>query len=158
MLLRILEIYSNVIQVTLKVLMLILIGAVTLILLGRYIEFIPRYLWTEELSNFCLVWIIFLGSIIGVKERKHFFVDIFPDTIHPRLKKGFDIAYYAAIYLISIIFITYGQKYFVNGCAQTSPLTGLNLGTIYIAILVSGYSWLIFITGNVYEDFFKKGR
>jgi len=156
MLSKIISIYVKIIEIILELLMLILISAVTLQVLGRYIEFIPRYLWTIEVSNFCLIWIIFLGSILGVKESKHFFVDIFPDNISPKLNKLLNCIYYIAIYIISFIFIAYGNQYFMNGLRQCSPLSGLNLGTIHITILISGYSWIMLLTGNIYEDFIKK--
>ena len=43
---------------------------------ARWVSFIPRALWTEEMSRFLLVWVIFLGAAIGVRERSHFVLEI----------------------------------------------------------------------------------
>lgn len=43
---------------------------------ARWVTFIPRALWTEEMSRFLLVWVIFLGAAIGVRERTHFVLEI----------------------------------------------------------------------------------
>lgn len=43
---------------------------------ARWVPFLPRALWTEEISRFLLVWVIFLGGAIGVRERSHFILEV----------------------------------------------------------------------------------
>ena len=54
----------------------ILLALVVYQICARWISFIPRALWTEEMSRFLLVWVIFLGAAIGVRERSHFVLEI----------------------------------------------------------------------------------
>ena len=42
----------------------LLICPVVLQILARYVSFIPRYIWTEEIARFCFIWVdhIYLAS------------------------------------------------------------------------------------------------
>lgn len=54
----------------------VLLALVVYQICARWIPFIPRALWTEEISRFLLVWVIFLGGAIGVRERTHFVLEV----------------------------------------------------------------------------------
>ena len=43
-------------------------------------------LLTEEAARFCFVWIIMIGSMIAVRDRSHFDVDLLPHPKTPRQK------------------------------------------------------------------------
>jgi TRAP-type C4-dicarboxylate transport system permease small subunit len=49
---RILEGYYRFLRVALATLMGLLVIPVTLQIIARYIGFIPRYIWTEEMARF----------------------------------------------------------------------------------------------------------
>ena len=50
--------YYAFLKIVLTVLMGVLIIPVTMQIIARYIEFVPRYIWTEEMARFCFIWII----------------------------------------------------------------------------------------------------
>jgi len=134
-----------------------LLFSMSLQVAGRYIPFIPRYLWPLEVTNFSLIWLVFLGSIVGVRGRKHFFVDIFGGNISPKLTKAIDVIYFFVLYSMAFIFIFFGYKYVVNwGLIQNSDITGMNMGFLYFSVPFSGISWLIFLTEDLYKSYFQK--
>jgi TRAP-type C4-dicarboxylate transport system permease small subunit len=134
-----------------------LLFSMSLQIAGRYIPFIPRYLWPLEVTNFSLIWLVFLGSIIGVRGRRHFFVDIFGEDISLKLRKIIDVIYFFVLYSMAIIFIFFGYKYFVEwGLIQNSDITGVNMGFLYFSVPFSGISWLIFLTEDLYKSYFQK--
>jgi TRAP-type transport system small permease protein len=45
----------------------VLIVPVTLQMVSRYTALIPSYIWTEELSRFLFIWMVMLGSMIGIR-------------------------------------------------------------------------------------------
>ena len=47
---------------------LLLLVPVSLQIFSRYTDFIPRYMWTEEMSRFFFVWLILLGATLGVRR------------------------------------------------------------------------------------------
>jgi len=157
MIFRIIDIYAKIITKLITICMYILLFSVGLQISGRYIPFIPRYLWPLEVSNFSLIWLVFLGSIIGLRGRKHFFVDIFGENINPKLNKIIDLVYFFVLYSVIFIFIFFGYKYFVMwGLIQNSDITGVNMGFLYFSVPFSGVSWLIFLTEDLYKSYFQK--
>ncbi|GAB4221644.1 MAG: hypothetical protein Kow009_12250 [Spirochaetales bacterium] len=162
---KICEAYARFLHKILVVLGLSLLFAVALQVAGRYIPFIPRYLWTLEVTNFSLIWMIFIGSILGVREGKHFFVDVFTSQgghINPTLDRILRILYYLIVLIVTLIFIFYGYDYLVNwGMIQSSDITGMNLGWLYVSVPLSGISWLLFLVEGFLKEFIlvkeKKG-
>jgi len=157
MVFRIIDIYAKIINRLIIISMYTLLFSMSLQIAGRYIPFIPRYLWPLEVTNFSLIWLVFLGSIIGVRGRRHFFVDIFGENISPKLSKVIDVIYFFVLYSMAIIFIFFGYKYFVKwGLIQNSDITGVNMGFLYFSVPFSGISWLIFLTEDLYKSYFQK--
>jgi len=156
---RFLDLYESLIKKLIILFMYILLFSLTLQVSGRYINFIPRYLWTLEAVNFSLIWLIFLGSITGIRGRKHFFVDIFGEKISSGLRKWLEklvnVTYFFAVGSVTLVFIFYGYRYFVNwGLIQRSEITGMNLGWVYVSVPFAGISWLIFLVEDFYKTYF----
>ncbi len=154
MIFRIIDVYANILAKLMVLLMYVLLFAVTLQVLGRYVPFIPRYLWPLEVTNFSLIWLIFVGSVLGIHEKKHFYVDLFPDC-SPAMEKFLKILYYVVVYTVCAIFVVFGYRYFVKwGLIQISDLTGMNLGFVYVTVPFAGISWTLFLTADLYKELF----
>ena len=48
-------------QMLLTALIAVMIVPVTLQIFSRFTDFIPRYIWTEEVARFCFIWLIMLA-------------------------------------------------------------------------------------------------
>src|SRR3546814_7911506 len=82
---RLLDPVDRVLRVAITALIALLIVPVVLQILARYVDFIPRYIWTEEVARFCFIWIIMIGAMIAVRDDTHFDVDLLPT---PRTTAG----------------------------------------------------------------------
>jgi TRAP-type C4-dicarboxylate transport system permease small subunit len=136
---------------------LALMIAVGIQILGRYVPFIPLWLWPQEIINVSLVWMIFLGSIVALREKEHFTVDIFSifmkDTKKSFLSVFLSTLYYLIGFVIAIVFAYYGYFFFRDwGMIQESDITGLNLGYIYAAVPIAGLSWFMFLAESLFRD------
>ncbi len=154
---QIATLYTRILEIFIIVLIAALLLSVALQVLGRYVPFIPRYLWTVEVANVSLTWVIFVGAAIGVKESRHFVVDFLPNTIPPAFQLVTRVSYYFLMYFVTAVFIFYGYRFFLMGYVQESQVTGLNLGVVYLSVPVSGLSWLLFITDNLITELHPKG-
>jgi len=139
-------------QICLTVLMALLIIPVTLQIVSRYIGIIPRYIWTEEISRFCLVWIIMLGAMIAVRDGTHFDLDILPKAKSAGGEFVRKLIVYAGIATVAAIFVIFGYRFALFGYAQNSELAGLNMLTIHIAWPVAGVAMLLFIAEKIVDD------
>ena len=141
----IIEAYFRLLQFLLTVLLFLLVIPVTLQIVARYTEFIPRYIWTEEAARFLFIWIIMIGATIAVREQTHFDVDILPKPKSPRWKAIGELVVDCAILVIAAVFLLYGWGYTVFGYGQTSELTGMNMATMHAAFLIAGVNWVVFV-------------
>ncbi len=139
-------------QISLMTLMGLLIIPVTLQIISRYIGIIPRYIWTEEVSRFCLVWIIMLGAMIAVRDGTHFDLDILPKAMTVRGEVFRRMIVYVGIATVAAIFIIFGYRFAQFGYAQSSELAGLNMMTIHIAWPIAGLAMLLFVAEKVVDD------
>src|SRR3546814_15567180 len=104
---RLLDPVDRVLRVAITALIALLIVPVVLQILARYVDFIPRYIWTEEVARFCFIWIIMIGAMIAVRDDTHFDVDLLPTPRPPagqgwaRLVVHLAIAIFAAAFLWS---------------------------------------------------------
>ncbi len=142
---RLIEAYVRLLRVLLTVLICLLVIPVTLQIVARYTELIPRYIWTEEAARFLFIWIIMIGATIAVRERTHFDVDVLPRPSTPRAKAVSQLIVDAAILVIAAVFVVYGWGYAAFGYAQTSELTGINMLAMHVAFFLAGVTWVIFI-------------
>lgn len=63
--------------------------------------------WAEELSRLMFVWLIFLGSILALRQRAHLGVEILQGALPPSLRR--------ASAIISHILMLYGLWLFLAG-------------------------------------------
>jgi len=147
------ERYYRSIKVLITALLGLMIIPVVLQIISRFVEFIPRYIWTEEAARFCFVWMIMIGSIIAVREGTHFDVDLFPDIKSVKWKSAFRMLVQTFMLLMALVFIVYGYDFAHLGYAQSSETMGINMLSIYIAFPIAGISWMLFILEKLIEEF-----
>lgn len=145
--------YHRLLKVLITVLMALMIVPVTLQILSRYTGVIPRYIWTEEAARFCFVWIIMIGSMIAVRDRAHFDVDVLPHPKTPRQQGIAGLVVHGTMMLMAVVFVRYGYDFAKFGAIQTSEMSGINMLSIYIAFPLAGVTWILFLLENIVTDF-----
>ncbi len=130
----------------------ILIVPVMLQIFSRYVGFIPRYIWTEELARFCFIWMIMIGAMIAVREGTHFDVDVLP-SLAPKWNAISHIVTHLAMFIFAVVFLYFGYQFALFGANQTSELAELPMWLIFIAWPLAGAFWILFLAEKFAEDF-----
>ena len=123
---------------------------------ARWIEVIPRALWTEEMSRFLLIWVIFLGAAIGVRERSHFVVEVLSESksrLVNLIWQGFIVSMevgFCAIFLIRGYPYAEVLRWDISDVAQISMLW------VGASIPIFGALSLIFLAELIIKSSFKK--
>ncbi len=146
---------DRVLRVAITALIALLIVPVTLQILARYIDFVPRYIWTEEVARFCFVWIIMLGAIIAVRDDSHFDVDVLPQ---PRTAAGegwAKLLVHVIMFALALCFVWYGKQFSEEGLLQTSEIADLPMIAIYAAWPLAGALWTLFLIEKLAADIAK---
>ena len=135
----------------LAVALLALIVPVSLQIFSRYTPWVPSYIWTEEVARFMFVWVIMLGSIIGVFENAHFDCDLWPD-FGARVDALGRLLGRVGVLITACIFIWAGIEFTRFAWNRTSELGDLPLWYIHIAWPIAGFSWIVFLGEQMRDD------
>lgn len=121
----------------------VLVIPVSLQIFSRYTSLIPSYIWTEEMARFCLVWLVMIGAMIGVRDRAHFDVDVWPE-LSPRGNAWLDIVSSLAVLVFAAAFLWWGIEFTRFAWKRISELAELPLWLIHVAWPVTGVAWMLF--------------
>ena len=146
-----LEWFCKGLRVLLAFLMISLAIPVAMQVLSRYIDFIPTFLWTEELATFIFVWIVMIGSMVAVWDGTHFDVRVIPDAKTPLgsvLQNGFVLT---LIFMFGLIFAWYGIEYAEFGSRQKSVMMRANKIITHISVPIAGVVWTMFSGYRLFE-------
>ena len=129
----------------------ILLLPVTLQTFSRYTALIPSYLWTEEASRFLFVWMIMLGAMVGMREKSHFEVDVWPE-LGPRGAALLRIVSNVFTLAFALVFAWWGVEFVRFGWNQTSEIAELPMWTIFVAWPLMGLTWIVFLGEQFVQD------
>ena len=122
----------------------ILIVPVSLQIFSRYTALIPSYIWTEEMARFFFIWMIMIGSMVGIRDSAHFDVDLWPE-LEPRANALLRVVANMFVLVLSLVFLWYGIKFVQFGWSQNSELAELPMPFIFAAWPLAGFTWLLFL-------------
>lgn len=144
--------YAKALEILLAVCVGILIVPVTLQVLSRYTDFIPNYIWTEEMARFLFIWTIMIGAMVGVREATHFDVDIWP-VLTRRSEAAVRIIARIGTLALSFVFLWAGYEFTKFAWNRTSELGDLPLWLIHVAWPLMGLTAIIFTAEQMYDEF-----
>lgn len=143
---------------SLVVAVVLLLAAFTVVVtyqvLSRYVGVVPRFIWTQEISRFCFIWMVFLGAAIGVRRKAHFQIDIFPSTSPRWLQRGVTLLVSTVTGAVLVTTLIGGFEFFQIGFNRTSTTSGLRLAWVYLAIPVSAVFMAVFTVENLVAGLF----
>ena len=143
--------YFTFLKIVLTVLMGVLIIPVTMQIFARYVDFVPRYIWTEELARFCFIWIILVGAMIALRENEHFTVDLLPAPKTSRGKAISRMFVDSMAFVLAMIFVVWGWPLVEFGLLQTSEMAELPMVLIYMAWPLTGITWILFLAERLVD-------
>jgi len=92
---------------------------------------------TEELSRICLIWLVFWGSAIGLKRKKHLSVSVIFDRLPKKIRQYINIFINIAILIFLGILVVFSYQLLTKTYKITTPALGISSLFIYIIIPIS---------------------
>lgn len=146
---KLLLLIDGLLSFLLVVTLLLLLVPVSLQIFSRYTDFIPRYMWTEEMSRFFFIWLIMLGATLGVREKMHFDVDFLPKLSAKANRFLLFICQFFMLVFSGVIFY-WGIEFTQFGWNQTSELADMPMWWIFVAWPISGFLWIVFLLHHMF--------
>ncbi len=146
------NIYFRLLEKLMLFLLLAMLVGMLIMILGRYVPFIPPFLWTMEIVQFSMIWLIFVGAAVAVREKGHFFVDLVPRRYENTIGRLLYLIYIGVILVFSYVYIVYGTVYFVKwNLIQKSEIMHINMGFVYFSVPLCGANCLLFMVAELVE-------
>ena len=128
---KFLDRWQKILTWTMALAVAVLIIPVSIQIFSRFTALIPAYIWTEELSRFCFVWMVMIGAMIGVRERIHFDVDVWP-PLSPKNDALLRIGSNSLVFVFTCVVIWWGVDFTKFGWNQTSELADLPMWLMFL--------------------------
>ncbi|UCF73741.1 MAG: TRAP transporter small permease [Deltaproteobacteria bacterium] len=141
---RTMDYFGHVLEIGLVTIFSILLSLVSYQVFARYIGFIPRFLWTEEVSRACFIWMVMIGASLGVRQQRHFAIDALVEKFGGRSKFILQLFINVAVLCGSISFLWYGWGFLEMGSRRVSLVTGLPMTWAYASFFLSGLFMSLF--------------
>lgn len=112
--------------------------------------------WSEEMSRFFFIWLIFIGAIGAFKDQEHLGVDMLVKKLSPNLKKvAFVINHILILYILWLVLEGSWKMTLIN-MESKAPATGISLAYIYGIGIVMSVCIAIIAVFNLYRALFVK--
>lgn len=122
----------------------IIVAIVTAEVALRYL-FSHSMIFTEELSRYLMVWVVFLGSALAIRDGSHIHIKILVNRLGPRMQQNVKLASYALIIAFLIFITVEGLKILPRQLQQMCITIDISLFYFYLAIPVGSILMIIFL-------------
>lgn len=117
----------------------------------RYVLQKPLFLWSEELVRFILIWMVFLGIGVGVKNDAHFAMDVLPPLLGRGLGSVVRLFNDVCMGAILVLLILAGLRFSWFGLFQYSPNIEILMVWVFISIPLGGALALIYLVERIQQ-------
>lgn len=97
-----------------------------------------RFFWVEEIGEYALAWLTFIGAAIGIRRGTHFAVHILADRLSPPLRRAITAGHYVLLVGFGGLLAIYGWQVAELNSQSYSPALDLNLRWLYLSAVVGG--------------------
>lgn len=126
------------------VLLTIMVVTIFVQVLARYV-FLASTPWSEEIAVYCFIWVVFLGTGLGVRDHAHLVADLLPETLGPFWDKALMAFSLGMVTVIALVFLWYGSHYAILGLTRLSFSMGFPMFYIYASLPITGAIMLLFL-------------
>lgn len=149
----------NFLNGSIKMVMAFSLASMAILVFGnvvlRYV-FNSGITWSEEMSRFFFIWLIFIGAINALKDNEHLGVDMVVKKLTPGLQKiVYVISNFLILYILYLVLDGSWKMTMLNIESKASA-TGISLAYIYGIGIIMSVCMAIIVILNTYRALFEK--
>ena len=103
-----------------------------------------RFYWVEEIGEYSLAWLTFIGAAVGIRRGTHFAVHIVTERFPPALRRAVIIGHYVLLVAFGLLLTVYGWQVAELNSQSFSPALDVNLRWLYLSAVVGGALTVIY--------------
>ncbi len=128
----------------------VLVVVVVAQVVSRYV-FNRPFTWSEELSRFLLVWIVYIFTSIAFRENRHLGIDFFVKLFPASLRLIVDAVMSTLVFLFLVMLLGYGMELIGFAMDQPSAALGVPMGIVYLSFPVAAVLMMLEQIYRLYE-------
>jgi TRAP-type C4-dicarboxylate transport system permease small subunit len=97
-----------------------------------------RFFWVEEIGEYALAWLTFIGAAIGIRRGTHFAVQILTERLPRSVRRAILVGHYVLLAAFGILVAFFGWQVAELNSQSYSPALDLNLRWLYLSAVVGG--------------------
>lgn len=140
---------------------LVIFGATVIVTIVT-IEVVLRYIFglslifTEELARYLMVWIVFLGGALAVKDDSHIRINVLVQRLSPRLGRLVRITAHGLTMFLLVVLTVEGTKILPRQLDQMCITIDTSMFYFYLAIPVGSILMIIFILPRIRDSISRR--
>ncbi|MCG1008837.1 TRAP transporter small permease [Salinicoccus sp. ID82-1] len=138
-------------------LFVIMVSLVFLQVLTRFVINYPIS-WTEEISRYLMIYIVFLGSALLVRRSAHIAVDFLLEIVKPKTKGILDIIILIASIIFFAILLIFGIQLTFVVIGQVTPNLQFSMAWAYAAVPVGALLMFLNALAVLFEKMQNRGH
>jgi TRAP-type C4-dicarboxylate transport system permease small subunit len=97
-----------------------------------------RFFWVEEIGEYSLAWLTFIGAALGIRRGVHFSVQMLAEHLPDGLRRGLFATHYLLLAAFGALLTYYGWQVAELNSQSFSPALDLNLRWLYLSSVAGG--------------------
>jgi TRAP-type transport system small permease protein len=116
-----------------------------------FVNVVSRYvfnysiIWVEELTQYQMIWIAYLGAGLALREGRHVAVDTLQDLLPVRLRRFVRRLIWFAIVAFLVTLTILGLRIAAFAWNQETPVMNIPTGIPYLAIPIGAAAFLVHV-------------
>ena len=103
-----------------------------------------RFFWVEEVGEWSLAWLTFIGAALGVRRGTHFAVHLLIDRFPPALRSTILVGQCLLVVVFGALVAVFGWQVAELNSQSFSPALVLNLRWLYLSSVVGGVLLVVY--------------
>lgn len=114
-----------------------------------FVNVVCRYLfnfsiiWVEELTQYQMIWVAYLGAGLALREGRHVAVDTLQDLLPAPLRRGLRALIGLAMGVFLAVLVVLGYQIVVFTWSQETPVMNVPTGLPYLAVPIGAAAMLL---------------
>jgi TRAP-type C4-dicarboxylate transport system permease small subunit len=110
-----------------------------------------RFFWVEEIGEYSLAWLTFIGAAIGIRRGTHFAVQVLTDHLPANVRRAVHVGHYVLLIGFGALVAVFGWQVTELNSQSFSPALDLNLRWLYLSSVVGGVLIVIYSLASLVE-------
>jgi TRAP-type C4-dicarboxylate transport system permease small subunit len=103
-----------------------------------------RFFWVEEVGEYALAWLTFIGAALGIRRGVHFSVQMVTERLPAGVQRAVFFTHYVLLVAFGALLAYYGWQVAELNSQSFSPALDLNLRWLYLSAVAGGVLIVIY--------------